>query len=512
MNDVLPSVVETYLGNLLRDRARPLVLDFDHDWQLCEIHGDAEHFGIDTTQPENSIAMLQDLFIGMPIDERADVPFVELGNGQHAHVHLIPEGEILHVLLLDASEEFQRQQMLQQAGNEAALANHNKTRAIVNLRRIREQLERQQARLEEANALKSALIATLSHDFRTPLTAIFGHLHLLEQQHAVDSPSARALRVIRRSAMYLSTLAENLLEYGRGEAGGGLVNPVSIDLVELARDLRGMFAPLADAKSLQFSVELESSEQRLPQLDEVKLKQILINLLSNAVRYTEHGKITAHISWRDNVLTIEIGDSGIGIPEEFRERIFQPFNHGAQHGSKGAGLGLSIVKRLVQQMHGELRMESEVGCGTRFHISLPSVTAAPLAVSYADTSARHRQRGLRVLIVDDDPDVADLLAALLEDFGFVVTMANQVAPDLAQIFLEAPDLLLMDVELPGISGNDAVQRLRAQGYAGRIVTLSANATERARKVAMAAGCDDFLTKPLNVEQFLGTIQRVVATA
>lgn len=510
MNDALPQVVETYLGNLLRDRARPLVLDFDHDWQLREVHGHAEHFGIDTTQPENSIAMLQDLFIGMPLDARADVPFVELGNGQHVHVHLIPDGEILHVLLLDASEEFQRQHILQQAGNEAALANHDKTRAIVSLRRIREQLERQQARLEEANALKSALIATLSHDFRTPLTAIFGRLHLLEQQHVVDSPSVRALRVIRRSATYLSTLAENLLEYGRGEAGGGLVNPVRIDLVELARDLRGMFAPLADAKSLRFSVELESHEQHLPQLDEVKLKQILINLLSNAVRYTEHGEISAHLTWRDSLLTIEIRDSGIGIPAEFRERIFQPFNHGAQHGSKGAGLGLSIVKRLVQQMHGDLRMDSDVGRGTNFHVSLPSLTTAPPVVSHADTTARHRQRGLRALIVDDDPDVADLLAALLEDFGFVVIVANRVEPDLAQIFREAPDLLLIDVELPGISGNDAVQRLRAQHYAGPIVTLSANATQRTRQAAIDAGSDDFLTKPLNVEQFLGTIKRVVA--
>jgi signal transduction histidine kinase len=510
MNDVLPHVVETYLGNLLRDRARSLALDFDHDWQLREVHGDAEYFGIDTTQPENSIAMLQDLFIGMPLDERVDVPFVELGNGQRVHVHLIPDDTILHVLLLDAREEFQRQQVVQQAGNESALANHDKTRAIVCLRRIREQLERQQARLEEANALKSGLIATLSHDFRTPLTAIFGRLHLLEQQHPADSPGARALRVIRRSATYLSTLAENLLEYGRGEAGGGLVNPVSIDLVELARDLRGMFAPMADAKSLLFSVELENRVPSMPQLDEVKLKQIFINLLSNAVRYTEYGEITASLIWRDNVLTIEISDSGIGIPAKFRERIFQPFNHGAQNGSKGVGLGLSIVKSLVQQMHGELQMDSEVGRGTHFRVSLPSLTPAPPTMSHADTSARHRQRGLRALIVDDDPDVADLLAALLEDFGFSVTMANQVTPDLAQIFREAPDLLLMDVELPGISGNDAVQRLRAQGYTGRIVTLSANATERARKTALAAGSDDFLTKPLNVEQFLRTIERVVA--
>ncbi len=194
MNDALPHLVEMYLGNLPRDQARPLVPDFDHDWQLREVHGDTEHFGIDTTQPENSIAMLQDLFIGMPIDERADVPFVELGNGQRAHVYLIPDNKILHQLLLDASEEFQRQQAVQQAGNEAALANHNKTRAIDSLRRIRAQLERQQARLEEATALKSALIATLSHDFRTPLTAIFGRLHLLEQQHAADVPSARVTR------------------------------------------------------------------------------------------------------------------------------------------------------------------------------------------------------------------------------------------------------------------------------------------------------------------------------
>jgi signal transduction histidine kinase len=178
----IPARVETYLRELFWQRVHPLLLSFDSGWHLRDIHGDAAHYGIDSGNPAQGTQLLRDLFIGLPLDEPQDVPFVELDNGRSAHLHLIPDGDAFHVLLLDAAVEHERQRVQQQLGNEEALASQAKSKAIGQLKQIRSELERQQARLEEAHALKNALIATMSHEFRTPLTSIFGYLQLVDRR------------------------------------------------------------------------------------------------------------------------------------------------------------------------------------------------------------------------------------------------------------------------------------------------------------------------------------------
>lgn len=499
-----PAAVERYLQRALRERARPLMLSFDRAWQLREALGDAAHFGVDARAGSADVALLRDLFLGLPEDEAHDFPFVGLPGGRTAHVHGVPDGELFHVLLLDASEEYARLQAQQQLGHEAALVSAEKSRALARLRQIRTELEDQRSRLEEANALKNALIATLSHEFRTPLTSIFGYLHLLERRSA-DATQLQALRAVRRNATYLFALAENLLEYGRGESGAGLLNPAAVDLAALAADLDAMFRPLAEDKGLGFAFDLAVDGSAGALFDELKLRQILVNLLSNALRYTAHGEVRARLAWADGRLHIAVSDTGAGIAEEFRERVFAPFNRGAQGGSKGAGLGLSIVKRLVDQLHGEIALESTLGLGSTFRIALPPLAAtAP-----TDTPPRDSWRiGGRAVVLDDDPDVSALLALLLSDLGFDVEVTHDVAEAVARVRADPPRVLLVDVELPGLSGNAAVFQLRAQGYRGRIVTLSATATEQARRAALAAGADFYLTKPIDLEQLMHVLQRL----
>ncbi|WP_291191228.1 ATP-binding protein [Dokdonella sp.] len=500
----LPSAVEDYLRDTLMRRAHPLLLSFGDDWQLRELHGDPAVYGLDA---EHGLRELQDLFIGLPLDGHQDLPFVEFSNGRSAHVHLIADAPGFHVLLLDAEEERERQRAQQQLGHDAVLTGHEQSKAIGRLTEIRNELERQRASLEEANALKNALIATLSHEFRTPLTSIFGYLHLLERRLDGSGNAAQALQAVRRNATYLFTLAENLLEYGRGESGAALLNPVEVDLTLLARDLDAMFRPLAEDKGVAFRVDLLVEETAPPVFDEVRLRQIVVNLLSNAVRYTTKGEIACDLVWRDGRLSIDVADSGIGISAEFRDSVFKPFNRGGQSGSKGAGLGLSIVRRLIEQMRGELRLESELGRGTRFRVELP-----PLARAAAKSAASHAApfpRGVQALVVDDDPDIAQLLEVLLIDLGFEVRVAENASQAIAEATRQPPDVLLIDVELPGLSGNAAVFQLRSHGYRGRIVTLSATSTGDARDASLRAGADHYLTKPLNLDQFVGVMQRAL---
>ncbi|WP_440223696.1 hybrid sensor histidine kinase/response regulator [Dokdonella sp. MW10] len=503
-----PPEIENLVARLLIDKARPLVVCCDRDWRIVDVHGDVTAFGCDGADDGDCATEFEELFLGLPLDEPVDLPFVQLKTGRVAHVSLVPSDAGYTIVFLDAQLEHDRQRVQQQLGNEAALAGQQKTRAIQQLREIRGELEQQRTRLQEANALKNALIATLSHDFRTPLTSIFGYLHLLEQHVDRDDDTQLSLRAIRRNATYLLTLSENLLEYGRSESGAILLNPEGIELQALVDDLDAMFRPLASDLGLAFLIELEDRGEQRPILDETRVRQVLVNLLSNAVRYTARGGVVARLAWHGDVLEVEVRDTGIGIPEEFRERIFVPFNRGVRNGSKGAGLGLSIVKRLVEQMRGELTFTSVTGQGTCFRVVLPTLRRENGdADRVAEGAAWMHSHS--ALVVDDDPDVAQLLEMLLVDIGFRVRVVHDADTAITEALANPPDVLLVDVELPRLSGNTVVFRLRAQGYRGRIVTLSATPTAEARAAAIAAGTDHYLTKPLNIEQFVRIMRRAV---
>ncbi|MGB0133114.1 ATP-binding protein [Dokdonella sp.] len=496
------------IARFLFERAQPLMIEFDKEWQWVNLHGDPARFGFDPKDPVNGTRQLQDLFLGMALDESIDLPFVQMPNGRSAHVHLVVNNSGFQVLLLDAQVEHDRQQAQQQTGNEAVLVGYQKSKAIAQLRQIRTELESQRTRLQEANALKNALIATLSHDFRTPLTSIFGYLHLLEVQ-AVKPEVSNSLRALRRNANYLFTLAENLLEYARADNRSSLLAPQALDLSALIEDLDAMFRPLAIERGLDFTIDVDVPTDVVPILDELRLRQILVNLLSNAVRYTEKGSVGVGFGWDDAALSIEVRDTGIGIAEEFHDKVFVAFNRTSQAPGSGAGLGLSIVKRLVAQMLGVLDFQSIPGEGTRFRIVLPNFTGTPEhaggAITQVPDAADKRIR--HVLVVDDDPDIAHLLEVLLGELGFRVSIVGDAAAAVERAMADRPDILLVDVELPGLSGNTAVFRLRSQGYKGHIVTLSATPTEEARKVALNAGADQYLTKPLNIEEFSRVMQR-----
>jgi signal transduction histidine kinase len=509
--------VERHIARFLFERAQPLLLEFDSAWHLINLQGDANRFGFDVDNAQASARQLQDLFIGMSLDESVDLPFVQMPNGRSAHVHLLVAGDAYRVLLLDAQGEHDRQQAQQQTGNEAALIGYQKGKAIAQLRQIRSELEQQRARLQDANALKNALIATLSHDFRTPLTSVFGYLHLLETRTdpEPDAQARHALRAIHRNANYLFTLAENLLEYARADTRSSLLAPVETDLRAMHEDLDGMFSPLAAEHGLDFDIELELSDERTPILDELRVRQILVNLISNAVRYTQHGEVKARLCWMDAALLIEVRDTGIGIGADYRERVFEPFNKVGQAPGSGAGLGLSIVKRLVRQMHGTLDLQSTLGKGTRFRIVLPGLASSEFAdgpPASANSTDDPQQRVRSVLVVDDDPDITHLLDVMLTDLGFRVRSVGDATMAVEQALANPPDVLLVDVELPGLSGNTAVFRLRAKGYRGHIVTLSATPTEEARKVALNAGANQYLTKPINIDQLARTMQRAVSAS
>lgn len=503
----LPARVLDHLQHGVLARLQPTVFSYAGDGRLVACSGDPAAYGL-RAGSSGDAELLRDLFIGMDADAVCELPFIVLPSGRSAHLHRLVDGDGFHILLLDAGDEHARQQAQQQIANEETLAGQEKVKAIGLLKRIRSDLESERSELEEANALKSALISTLSHEFRTPLTSVFGYLHLLERTVGRDPAGVQALRAIQRNATYLFTLAENLLEYGRGDSGGALLHPDEIDLLALARDVEAMIRPLADDKRLELVFDIRVREDDRPVYDEMRVRQILINLLSNAARYTVAGRISVGLAFADDRLTIEVGDTGPGIPPEYRERIFEPFNRGGPGGRKGAGLGLSIVRRLVQQMGGRIELDSTPGQGSRFRVELPQQIAAGAGGAVQDQTELWT-RARSAIVVDDDPDVAHLLESLLLDLGFQVEIHTCAADGEAAAARNKPDVLLVDVHLGGASGNALVFRLRAQGYRGAIVTVSANASREAHDAALKAGASVFLTKPIELARFIHTIQRAL---
>jgi signal transduction histidine kinase len=505
MSSNLPPLIERYLDEVLVRAAAPLVLSFARDWTLRAAYGDAAHYGLDSARPETGLAVVRDLFLGIAEDEAQAFAFVELPGGRSAHVHRVPEGDGFHVLLIDATADTARQRAVQQLGNQAEIASHEKSRALSKLKRVRTELEAQRAQLEEAVALKSAMLASLSHEFRTPLTSVFGYLHLLERRHAQDTASHAPLRAVRRAATHLFALSENLLEYARRDSGGSLVSAGPVDLNRLAEDIRDLFSAMAAEQKLAFAVRADITGGAPPISDELKLRQILINLVSNAVRYAAQGRVEVRVQWDGQRIGLHVEDTGVGIAPEYHEAIFEPFNRKLPRGSKGAGLGLSIVRGLAHKLGGSVRLDSAAGQGARFHVDLPSLPPDGLNAPAPAVAQLKPRRGGHALIADDDADVRMLVQAMLSELGYSVYPVGNANDAFQYAIAHNPDLVVVDVQMPGLSGNAAAYRLRAAGYRGRIIALSATPTAEARDASLAAGVDVYLTKPVNLDQLVNAV-------
>ena len=367
---------------------------------------------------------------------------------------------------------------------------------------------------ESANLAKSRYIVGVIHEIRSPLNAVSGYAQLLEQAGAIDPVDAA--RIIRRSADHLSNLVDGLLDISKIESGSLQLHRDRVNLTEFLDQITDMFRLQAAAKSLQFVDDRPPNPPHFVFTDEKRLRQILLNLLSNAIKYTIAGRISFRLRFRSEVAEFTIEDTGIGIRPEDLTRIFEPFERGrhANHASiPGSGLGLTISKLLAQILGGDLTVESSVGVGSRFRIRLLLATAQPIA---SDPTTRHPARrpigyaGRRrsILAIDDDPAHLDLLREILSPLGFQLTTAFDGPAGLMRAREAEPDLVILDVSMPGLSGWDVAKILRANdrrsSFPLYIIMLSANLHEL-KSTNIPDTHDAFLAKPTDIRALLDTI-------
>ena len=377
------------------------------------------------------------------------------------------------------------------------------------------ELETARTGAEAASQAKSEFLARMSHELRTPLNAILGYAQLLQRDDELGSSQRMQIETMRRSGEHLLTLINEVLDLARIEAGKLEIALVDLDLGALVRDVGAMFKARAENAGLRFVCELEEPVPARIRADDRRLRQVLINLLGNAVKFTPAGgdvhlRVRARRAGSERwLLTFSVSDTGIGIAEADLPRIFEPFYQVLERKAEGIGLGLAITRRLVEAMAAELKVASEPGKGTTFTLTLETTE---LAGAVATSTPRRAVRGFAgerrtVLIADDHLENRAVLASYLVPLGFDVIEVEDGEAAVAAVAKSAPDIVLMDLVMPKLDGDGAVERIRALPLDAqpKIVAVSANAFEEARTKSLAEGCDAFLTKPVDFDELRRTL-------
>jgi signal transduction histidine kinase/DNA-binding NarL/FixJ family response regulator len=366
---------------------------------------------------------------------------------------------------------------------------------------------------EAANIAKTRYIVGVSHEIRTPLNAIFGYAQLMERGGA--GPSDNAIRVIRRSAEHLTNLIDGLLDISKIENGMLRLNRDKVQLVEFLDQIVDMFRLQAASKGIEFRYQPPPHLPAYVHTDQKRLRQVLINLLSNAIKYTERGHATMSVRYRSQVAEFEITDTGIGIAEDEIERVFEPFERGAGANARsipGTGLGLTITKLLTQIMGGEILARSQVGMGTTFIVRLLLSEAMHTP---PDPSPRHVSNYVgpraKILLIDDDAAHLDIVQGLLKPLDFTMLAAQDGRTGLQLATQYQPDLALVDISLPDMTGWQVAQQLRTLPELTRlkILMVSANAHEYTPGGTEGQPHDGFVIKPVDMQVLLENVGNVL---
>lgn len=448
-----------------------------------------------------------------PADRLRFVAGFECGGMLHLDdVHMRhASGRILTLEMFARSAEFGGEHCI------VAIAND------VTERRRAEQLQAEKVRAEAANRAKSVFLANMSHEIRTPLNAILGFAQLMSRDTVLTPAQQRHLEIIDRSGQHLLSVINDILEVSKIEANRSTLRSDPFSPVSLLRDVESMLHVKAADKGLWLRIEDLGGLPPMAMGDGPKLRQILLNLVSNAIKFTAQGGVTlrARAQVRDEAfveLNAEVVDTGIGIPPEEQARLFQAFEQtqAGRDSGAGTGLGLMISREYARLMGGDITVTSEPGRGSCFRVAVllgrtSEETPAEPRFGLVRLDAKRLEQCARVLVVDDIRENRELLEQMLQRHGFSLRSAEDGQEAISLASAWKPNAILMDLRMPQLDGLSAIRRIRAGlgGMRVRIIALTASATEENRQEMLAAGADDFMGKPFREEELLWRLGRAL---
>lgn len=373
-------------------------------------------------------------------------------------------------------------------------------------------LRKAQQTADRANQAKEEFLASMSHELRTPLTTIIGNSQLLadEERHPLKQKWIHAIEVAGRNQL---ALVNDILDMSKIDSGKFTIEQAPFNLNALLHELEELFANRAKEQGIQLLFHPQWEERHLLLGDRQRINQILINLISNAIKFTEQGSVEISIEQTGEQLHFTVIDTGVGMPEETLERLFQPFEQADSSISRrfgGTGLGLYISQHLAQLMEGSIEVSSLEGEGSCFTLRLPyratELPVQPISQSQTDALFQQRLEG-SVLLAEDCSEIQQLMRHILESIGIEVTTANNGKEAVALATNNHFDLILMDMQMPVMNGIDATRAIRQHAIDTPLVALTANVLQKHRDAFEAVGCNRFLTKPIDIQELQQVLQQ-----
>jgi len=366
--------------------------------------------------------------------------------------------------------------------------------------------------VEQAAAAKDAFVANMSHELRTPMNAVLGMAHLLGTTR-LSPEQERYLEMIRASGQSLLGILNDILDFSKMQAGKVELHPVPFSLDEVMQAVASIMSVSAGEKKLELRMTVEPDVPRMLVGDALRLQQVLVNLAGNAIKFTERGSVSVlvqRVGGAPLVLRFSVRDTGIGMNKEQLARLFSPFTQGDLSITRrfgGTGLGLVISRNLIELMGGSIEVESVEGKGTEFRFTL-GFTAAEEVETPGMPAAELSLDGVRILLVEDNPVNQNVARGILEQARAVVAVADNGQLALELLRSDDYDLVLMDVQMPVMDGFTATQKIRNElGLTLPVIAMTAGVMESEREQCMQAGMDDFIAKPIDVEQMFATLAR-----
>ena len=388
--------------------------------------------------------------------------------------------------------------------------------------------------LRQSDSAKTEFLANMSHEIRTPMTAILGYADLLLEEGDIQkAPENRVeiIQTIRRNGEHLLNVINDILDLSKVEAGKFTFEQIACSPHEILQEVNELMKVRADSKNLDWTVSIEGALPSIIQTDPTRLRQILLNLVGNAIKFTESGSVHLRARYRvvkdSKQLVFEVQDTGIGMSQQQQQQLFEPFVQADNSMSRrfgGTGLGLALSRRFARLLGGDVEVNSEPGIGTTFTLRIDVGDVAdvvselklpanqPESRCAAKASDNRQLEQMRILLVEDGPDNQRLVSFLLEKQGATVDLAENgaIGRDMALRALEDDtpyDVILMDMQMPVMDGYAATRALRSHGYARPIIALTAHAMAEDRQRCLEAGCDEYSTKPIDRERLIGLLSR-----
>lgn len=397
-------------------------------------------------------------------------------------------------------------------------------RMILTIAHAQEQLKLAQQEAEHASAAKSQFLANMSHEIRTPLTVVLGYADLVADEQLGARERRHYIDIIRRHGEQLVGVINDVLDLAKIEAGRMSINQEPVEIRNLVNEIVDMMQLSADRKHIGLQANIDALVPALVQSDALRLKQILINLVSNAIKFTFEGRVNVNVRVGDSHLDdpkiiIEVCDTGIGMDDDTLANLFDAFHQADNSSTRkfgGTGLGLTIARQLAELLGGSLVVESKLHEGSRFQVVVPLLLPAtdnglaPQVFSHRRGEV-HVIAGTRALIVDDNAVIRLLVRKLLARVGFEIEECTDGAEACQRLLEDSAqvDLIIMDMHMPEMDGIQATRCLRAAQIKTPIIALSANVLDADRKRLMDAGCSEFLSKPIEMERFYEVLFNVI---